>query len=78
MTKDYTVLDGMITNQAAVIKAAYDRGYSHGVADGENSMQSELVRQCRAEYDKGYHAGYTAGSDAVMEHVVQKLVCPKT
>ena len=74
MVKDYTVLDGMINNQASVLKDAYDRGYVHGMADGKDSMASEVVRQSREKYDEGFKEGYTAGSDAVMEHVVKKIV----
>ena len=74
MVKDYTVLDGMITNQAAVLKAAYDRGYSHGEADGKDSMASVVAKEIRDNYDEGFNKGYEAGSAAVMEHVVKKIL----
>ena len=74
MVKDYTVLDGMINNQTAVLKAAYDRGYAHGMIDGKDSMTSVVVKEARERYDEGFRMGYSSGSDAVMEHVVKKFV----
>ena len=68
MRKDYTTLDGMITNQAAVLKAAYDRGYSHGVVDGEERKNSELSTE---KYNEGFRKGFMAGLDAAMEDIVQ-------
>lgn len=74
MVKDYTVLDGMINNQSTVLKAAYDRGYAHGVTDGKDSMASVSVKHAREEYDRGYTEGWSAGSDAIMKFVVSKFV----
>ena len=74
MLKDYTVLDGMINNQVAVLKAAYDRGYSHGLADGKDSMASAVVKINREKYDEGFNNGYEAGSTAVIENVVKKIL----
>ena len=74
MVKDYTVLDGMINNQGAVLKAAYDRGYVHGMADGKDSMASKLI----TNYDDGFRKGFQAGSDAVMENVVKKILKENT
>ena len=74
MVKDYTVLDGMISNQTNVLKAAYERGYAHGVIDGKDSFASVLAKASKEKYDDGFHDGYSAGSDAVMENVVKKLI----
>lgn len=68
MMKDYTVLDGMITNQSAVLKAAYERGYAHGVVDGRDKATSEISKTDRKDYDKGYLDGYKAGVQAGMDN----------
>ena len=68
MMKDYTVLDGMITNQSAVLKAAYDRGYTHGLADGIDKTTFEMSKKDRKDYDKGYMEGYKAGVQVGMEN----------
>ena len=68
MMKDYTVLDGMITNQSAVLKAAYDRGYAHGLTDGAEKTTSEMSKAERKNYDKGYMEGYKAGVQVGMEN----------
>lgn len=62
--KDYTVLDGMITNQSSVLKAAYERGYSHGFMDGKEKALSENKK----DYDVGYLKGYEAGVQAGMKN----------
>ena len=49
MMKDYTVLDGTITNQSAVLKAAYERDYSHGVVDGRDKATSEISKADRKD-----------------------------
>ena len=48
MMKDYTVLDGMINNQGAVLKAAYDRGYTHVLADGIERATTETSKEKRS------------------------------
>lgn len=75
MMKDYTVLDGMITNQSAVLKAAYDRGYAHGLADGIERTTSEMKKADRKNYDKGYMEGYKAGVQVSMEN--KAITTPK-
>ena len=67
MIKDYTVLDGMISNQSAVLKAAYDRGYTHGIADGIEKSVQEINKKDRKDYNKGYLDGYNAGVQAVLD-----------
>ena len=62
--KDYTILDGMITNQSAVLKAAYERGYTHGLADGKE----KALFEGKKDYDKGYLKGYEAGVQAAMQN----------
>ena len=74
MVKDYTVLDGMTNNQRAVLKAAYDRGYEHGIVDGKDSMASASAKHAKEEYDRGFNDGWAGGSDAVMENVVKKIL----